>query len=185
MYVCTRAHAALPSVFLHLCVQRTTIPTDPPKSRQHQTADPSFLPLPTLDLHLSPREVQSGPRGARGGGRAGRAEPVVSGPRSASTSRTGSSTPHEAQIRAGLAGRRPGQRGQAPALVASRHPLRSREALGPRTWEGKGPGGVVAGLAEGVLARGVAEGLGVGVGQRPQAGRVAPRDLNWAGGARP
>ena len=46
MYVCMRAHAALPSVFLHLCVQRTTIPTDPPKSRQHQTADPSFLPLP-------------------------------------------------------------------------------------------------------------------------------------------
>lgn len=51
---------------------------------------PSFLPLPTLDLHLSPREVQSGPRGGRG--RSGRAEPVVSGPRSASTSRTGRST---------------------------------------------------------------------------------------------
>ena len=50
---------------------------------------PSFLPLPTLDLHLSPREVQNGPRGRRG--RSGRAEPVVSGPRSASTSRTGRS----------------------------------------------------------------------------------------------
>ena len=87
-----------------------------------------------------------------------------------------------ADYRAGLARRRPGQRGQAPALVASRHPLRSREARGPRTWEGKGPGGVAVGLAEGVLARGVAEGFGVGAGQRPQAGRVAPGD--WAGGAR-
>lgn len=43
--MCMRYYAALPPVFLHLCVQRTTIPTDPPKSRQHQTADPSFLPL--------------------------------------------------------------------------------------------------------------------------------------------
>ena len=145
----------------------------------------SFLPLPTLDLHLSPREVQSGPRGGEGDVRAGPSRssrdpdpPLLVGQGGQLDSSRG------ADYRAGLAGRRPGLRGRAPALVASRHPVGSREARGARTWEGKGPGGVAVGLAEGVLARGVAEGLRVGVGQRPQAGRVAPRDSNWAGGAR-
>ena len=50
MCVCMCAHTnVLPSVLLHLCIRKTTIPTDISKPNQHQRADSTFLPLPTCN----------------------------------------------------------------------------------------------------------------------------------------
>ena len=59
MYVCMHAHMnVLPSVFLHLCIRKTMIPTDIPKPNQHQRADSTFLPLPSCNS--LPRGRKSG-----------------------------------------------------------------------------------------------------------------------------